>query len=40
MKVQPENDVAVALLFSIPYLCFQLGASGFLFYVLTEDMIP
>lgn len=32
--------VAVALLFSIPYLGVQLGASGFLFNVLTDDMIP
>lgn len=32
--------VIVALLFSIPYLGVQLGASGFLFNVLTDDMIP
>lgn len=32
--------VAVALLFSIPYLGVQLGASGFLFNILTDDMIP
>jgi Na+/proline symporter len=32
--------VAVALLFSIPYLGVQLGASGFLFNVLTDDLIP
>ena len=32
--------VAVALLFSIPYLGVQLGASGFLFNVLTDGMIP
>ena len=32
--------VAVALLFSIPYLGVQLGASGFLFQVLTDDMVP
>ena len=32
--------VVVALLFSIPYLGVQLGASGFLFNVLTDDMIP
>ena len=31
--------VAVALLFSIPYLGVQLGASGFLFNVLTDDML-
>jgi Na+/proline symporter len=31
--------VAVALLFSIPYLGVQLGASGFLFNVLTDGMI-
>ncbi|NKB55623.1 MAG: sodium:solute symporter family protein [Alphaproteobacteria bacterium] len=31
--------VIVALLFSIPYLGVQLGASGFLFNVLTDDMI-
>jgi Na+/proline symporter len=31
--------VLVALLFSIPYLGVQLGASGFLFNVLTDDMI-
>jgi Na+/proline symporter len=31
--------VAVALLFSIPYLGVQLGASGFLFNVLTDDLI-
>ena len=31
--------VGVALLFSIPYLGVQLGASGFLFNVLTEGMI-
>ncbi|MDE0942197.1 MAG: sodium:solute symporter [Alphaproteobacteria bacterium] len=31
--------VMVALLFSIPYLGVQLGASGFLFNVLTDDMI-
>ena len=37
MKVQPENDVAVvvALLYSIPYLGVQLGASGYLFNVIT-----
>ncbi len=32
--------VCVALLFSIPYLGVQLGASGFLFNVLTDDLIP
>ena len=32
--------VLVALLFSIPYLGVQLGASGFLFNVLTDGMIP
>jgi len=32
--------VLVALLFSIPYLGVQLGASGFLFNVLTDDLIP
>jgi len=32
--------VCVALLFSIPYLGVQLGASGFLFQVLTDDMVP
>jgi len=32
--------VAVALLFSIPYLGVQLGASGFLFQVLTDDLVP
>lgn len=32
--------VIVALLFSIPYLGVQLGASGFLFNVLTDDWIP
>ncbi len=31
--------VLVALLFSIPYLGVQLGASGFLFNVLTDDMV-
>lgn len=31
--------VLVALLFSIPYLGVQLGASGFLFNVLTDDLI-
>jgi solute:Na+ symporter, SSS family len=31
--------VCVALLFSIPYLGVQLGASGFLFNVLTDGMI-
>ncbi len=31
--------VCVALLFSIPYLGVQLGASGFLFNVLTDDLI-
>ena len=31
--------VLVALLFSIPYLGLQLGASGFLFNVLTDDLI-
>ena len=31
--------VAVALLFSIPYLGVQLGASGFLFNVLTDGLI-
>ena len=31
--------VCVALLFSIPYLGVQLGASGFLFNVLTDDML-
>ena len=31
--------VIVALLFSIPYLGVQLGASGFLFNVLTDDLI-
>src|SRR6056297_1683891 len=32
--------VIVALLFSIPYLGVQLGASGFLFNVLTDGLIP
>ena len=32
--------VAVALLFPIPYLGVQLGASGLLFNVLTDDMVP
>ncbi|MEE9291059.1 MAG: sodium:solute symporter, partial [Alphaproteobacteria bacterium] len=32
--------VMVALLFSIPYLGLQLRASGFLFNVLTDDLIP
>jgi Na+/proline symporter len=32
--------VLVALLFSIPYLGVQLGASGFLFNVLTDDLVP
>jgi Na+/proline symporter len=32
--------VCVALLFSIPYLGLQLGASGFLFQVLTDDLVP
>ena len=31
--------VAVALLFSIPYLGVQLGASGFLFNVLTDGLV-
>ncbi|MHA1599772.1 MAG: sodium:solute symporter family protein [Alphaproteobacteria bacterium] len=31
--------VLVALLFSIPYLGVQLGASGYLFNVLTDDLI-
>ena len=31
--------VCVALLFSIPYLGVQLGASGFLFQVLTDGMV-
>ena len=31
--------VLVALLFSIPYLGVQLGASGFLFNVLTDDLL-
>ena len=31
--------VLVALLFSIPYLGVQLGASGFLFNVLTDDLV-
>ncbi len=31
--------VMVALLFSIPYLGVQLGASGFLFNVLTDDLV-
>jgi Na+/proline symporter len=31
--------VCVALLFSIPYLGVQLGASGFLFNVLTDGMV-
>jgi len=31
--------VLVALLFSIPYLGVQLGASGFLFTVLTDGML-
>jgi len=32
--------VCVALLFSIPYLGLQLGASGFLFQVLTDGLVP
>ncbi len=32
--------VFVALLFSIPYLGVQLGASGFLFQVLTDNLVP
>jgi Na+/proline symporter len=32
--------VLVALLFSIPYLGVQLGASGFLFNVLTDGLVP
>ena len=32
--------VCVALLFSIPYLGLQLGASGFLFQVLSDDLVP
>ena len=32
--------VLVALLFSIPYLGVQLGASGFLFNVLTDNLVP
>ncbi|MBI1205735.1 MAG: sodium:solute symporter family protein [Azospirillum sp.] len=32
--------VIVALLFSIPYLGVQLGASGFLFNVLTDGLVP
>lgn len=32
--------VCVALLFSIPYLGLQLGASGFLFQVLTDELVP
>ncbi len=32
--------VLVALLFSIPYLGVQLGASGFLFNVLTDGLMP
>ena len=32
--------VLVALLFSIPYLGLQLRASGFLFNVLTDDLVP
>ncbi len=32
--------VIVALLFSIPYLGVQLGASGYLFNVLTDDLVP
>ena len=32
--------VAVALLFPIPYLGVQLGASGLLLNVLTDDMVP
>lgn len=32
--------VCVALLFSIPYLGVQLGASGFLFEVLTDEWMP
>lgn len=32
--------VLVALLFSIPYLGVQLGASGFLFTVLTDGLVP
>ena len=32
--------VIIALLFSIPYLGLQLGASGFLFQVLTDDQLP
>ena len=32
--------VVVALFFSIPYLGVQLGASGFLFNVLTDGLVP
>jgi Na+/proline symporter len=32
--------VIIALLFSIPYLGLQLDASGFLFQVLTDDLVP
>ncbi len=32
--------VIVALLYSIPYLGVQLGASGFLFNVLTDGLVP
>jgi len=30
----------VAMVFSVPYLAVQLMASGFLFYILTDGLIP
>ncbi|MGB0684007.1 MAG: sodium:solute symporter family protein [Magnetovibrionaceae bacterium] len=33
-------SVLVAMLFSIPYLGLQLGASGYLFNVLTDGLVP